>query len=222
MKTTFLRFIRESSMKAFSGEANDWLEWISSIKNGRFTLDGKNLEIVDCDLYYDILPGGQELYSLSGCPETVENFNCSGQPITTLVGGPIIVQNNYYCTSTKITDFKGAPKKVGGSFICKDTMINTFDGIPEYIGDDLNLKNNKFTSLKDIHKHITNIWGGANFEGNPIKSNILGLLKIKQLRAVQFDDIELEEIINKYLPEGDIFACQQELIDAGFEEYARL
>jgi hypothetical protein len=73
-----------------------------------------------------------------------------------------------------------------------------------------------------------------------IESHVLGLLKIEGLRCAVFsvsDRIsdgasskyqshkfhKLDEIINRHLLTGkDIFACQEELIEAGFEEYAKL
>ena len=60
------------------------------------------------------------------------------------------------------------------------------------------------------------------FTNNPIESHVLGLLKIKGLQEVRLDDIQLTKIINKYLPLGDLLDCQEELIEAGYEEFAQL
>jgi hypothetical protein len=88
--------------------------------------------------------------------------------------------------------------------------------------------------LHNIHKHIKHINGTADFSINPIKSHVLGLLKIEGLKYIKFvtfgyTDKELDsvaKIINKYLS-GDrdamaVMSCQDELMDAGFEEYAQL
>jgi hypothetical protein len=48
------------------------------------------------------------------------------------------------------------------------------------------------------------------------------LLKIKNLKWVNLDNSKVEEIVNYYLPGGDIFDCQDDLIKSGFEEYAKL
>jgi len=61
-----------------------------------------------------------------------------------------------------------------------------------------------------------------DFSFNPIKSSVLGLVKIKGLTEVMFVNKKLEKIMNKYLPLGDIFDCQEELIEAGLEEFAEL
>ena len=65
---------------------------------------------------------------------------------------------------------------------------------------------------------------------NPIKSHILGLLLIKDLPEVACYDNDImyepAQIINKYLKQPmskqRMFDCQEELIQAGFKEYAQL
>ena len=72
--------------------------------------------------------------------------------------------------------------------------------------------------------------------GNDTKGGVLGLLNIKGLRYVRLDlPVQdwgrgqlLSDIVMKYLPAakdykgGDAFDCQSELIDEGFEEFAKL
>ena len=84
---------------------------------------------------------------------------------------------------------------------------------------------NKLTSLKDIHKHIKKIGRSAFFKDNDIQSHVLGLMLIKDLKKVQLDNKEVEAIINRHLAGGSMrsaMECQAELIQAGFEEYAKL
>jgi hypothetical protein len=69
---------------------------------------------------------------------------------------------------------------------------------------------------------VTSINGIFLAKKNPINECVLGLLKIKKLKKVEIDNKEVEAIINKYLPEGNIVECQSELIEAGFDEYAKL
>ena len=46
---------------------------------------------------------------------------------------------------------------------------------------------------------------------------------IDGLKFVGLDNEKVENIINKHLKgERDVFACQEELIEAGYEEYAQL
>lgn len=83
-------------------------------------------------------------------------------------------------------------------------------------------KSSALISLEGIHKIVSQIDGVMDFSQVAIKSNILGLLKIKGLKAAYLIDRDLQNIINKYLPNGDLFACQQELIDNNFDYMAKL
>ena len=98
--------------------------------------------------------------------------------------------------------------------------LTSYENLPEF-GLAIDIGANRFTNLKDIHKHLKQ-FTVLNVSGNDITSNILGVLKIKGLKHFYMGNKEIERIIEKYLPEGDILECQQELIDAGYEEYAKL
>lgn len=127
--------------------------------------------------------------------------------------------------------------------------LNSTDGMPDNL-DECNVSRNPIgsinelptnckkisavycdiESLKDIHKRIQ-YCEKLYLAGNPIKSNILGLLKIRGLKDVSLGDrlnqqgsdlMEIAKIIKKYLGNGDIVDCQDELIDAGFKDYAKL
>ena len=121
----------------------------------------------------------------------------------------------FYCASrTGISDFSGFPSVIEADFQCRG--------------------NDKITSLHDIDKHIKQINADGQGKGLfdvsmcEIKSNVLGVFKIKGVKSVYFDHWtedklkKVTEIINKHLKTGDIFDCQEELIDAGLEEYAKL
>lgn len=151
-------------------------------------------------------------------PETIDDLTgLSGWGLTTLVG----------CS-----------KRVTTSLDCTHNKLTSLDGFPLFIGEYLNFSNNQITSLKDIGTLIKSVQH-LQCDDNPITSNVLGLLKIRNLQSVKmYNDGKsafkplvkeineklkiVEAIINKYLPEGDIMDCQNELIDAGLSEYAKL
>ena len=144
-----------------------------------------------------------DLASLEGAPKKVSaTFSCNrNKRLTSLIGGPEEVGGHYSCRSCDLTSLEGAPKKISGSFYC--------DG------------NKRLTSIAGIHKRIKEIEGIFRCDSD-LSGPVLGLLKIKKLRKVVLKDQELTAILNKYLPEGDLIDCQQELIDAGYEEQAKL
>jgi hypothetical protein len=149
-------------------------------------------------------------------------INVSFKNLTSLEGAPKEVGGNFFCSFNQLTSLKDAPSKVGGSFSCLYNQLTSLEGAPEEINGAFNCHDNKLTSLKDIHKQIKKIDGIFFANTNPIKSHILGLLLIKGITKVKLDNKEVEDIINKYLGIGDIFSAQEELIDAGLEEYAKL
>ena len=84
--------------------------------------------------------------------------------------------------------------------------------------------------MQNIHKHTHKISGKFYCGGNPTKSHMLGLLLIKDLTEVVCYEKDImhkpAQIINKYLKQPmskqRMFDCQEELIQAGFKEYAQL
>lgn len=168
--------------------------------------------------------GSQELTSLEGSPETVNrDFSCSGNKLKTLDFAPREVGGDFYCRDNRLESLKGGPVKVGGDYACGNNKLTSLEGIASSIGENLYAANNKFKSLEGIHKHIKSMNGFADFSENPIASNVLGLMRISGLTDVDLDVEGVQIIINRHLKgDRDIFACQEELVNAGFEEYAKL
>jgi len=214
-------------------------ELLASIENGRFTIDGSKLKVVgDFSCFNNNLTslegapssvGGSffcsdnKLISLEGAPSSVGgHFYCADNKLTSLKDAPSSVGKDFACHNNELTSLKGAPSSVGGTFYCYKNMLTSLEGGPSSVGGHFFCQNNKLTSLSNIHKYIKEVHGYMNFEKNPIKSSVLGLVKIKGLTDVMFDDKKLQKIMNKYLPLGDILDCQEELIGAGLDKFAEL
>ena len=136
---------------------------------------------------------------------------------------PKKIKRDFICSSMRLTSLEGSPKEVGGAFLCSSNKLTSLEGISPIIRLQLSCIANKLTSLHNIHKQIKHIGGRANFTFNPIKSHVLGLLLIDGLKNVLFSNKKVEAIINKHLAaDRDVFACQEELIEAGLEEFAQL
>jgi hypothetical protein len=101
-------------------------------------------------------------------------------------------------------------------------VLNACTTIPVAVKGDLILSGKGLGSLTDIGKMLKEVDGCICLHDNPIQSDILGLLQISNLKKVCLDNKALQKIINKYLPQGDILDCVDELHDAGFSKYARL
>jgi hypothetical protein len=151
------------------------------------------------------------------------DFICSNNYLKSLEFGPTSVGRHYFCSLNNLKTLVGAPSETFGDFSCSQNHLTSLEGVPMIIRGNLTANKNNLTSLKGIHKQIKQIDGSAFFEYNPIRSHVLGLLKIKNLIRVYLTGDEIEDIVNKYLKgDKDIFACQEELIEAGYPEFAQL
>lgn len=129
--------------------------------------------------------------------------------------------------------------------IINNNQLISLEGLQNSKFNQISIENNRnLTSLKDVHKHLSQ--GVVQISLNqPIKSNILGALKLPALRIIEdylydsslsvnpfnkfiikdFDNTKNAiKIINKYLltEERDIIECQEEMIEVGLKEYAKL
>ena len=165
-----------------------------------------------------------QLTSLKGGPKEVDgNFSCFNNKLTSLIGSLQKVGADFICSNNQLTSLEGGPKEVGGNFSCSYNKLTCLVGGPQKVGDYFYCSENELTNLKDIHKQIKFIGGQASFLGNPIKSHVVGLLLIEGLVYVNLDNKKVRDIINKHLNVGrDVFECIDELLEAGFPEFAKI
>lgn len=151
-----------------------------------------------------------------------ELFEETERSILTVMGQqPDRIVGDFTCAGKSLISLEGAPRVVTGSFYCQRNYIDSLDHVPESMNY-LNFYENELESLHNIHKKIKHCTIGG-FEKNPIKSHVLGLLLIEGLNHVYFDIHHLAKIINDHLKgDRDVFACQEELIEAGLEDFAQL
>ena len=203
-----IRIQKCPNFSSFEGLPNTINGYIDCSKNRNLTsLKGipqkgiTHLFVASCDLK-----------NLDWCPNTINgDFDCSGNyELNSLKGVPQTGVNNLYFPHCNITSLEGLPRQIGGALL---------------------FYKNPITSLKGIHKIVNEIKGELAVPQSVI-SNILGVLKIRNVDTFRFGapfesnvKTEISDIINKYLPNPNsdqIIDCQNELIEAGFEEYAEL
>lgn len=179
---------------------------------------------------------GTKIKSLDGLPEKIGGcISIEFNKLDSLKGCPDIVNGGGFdCSHNNIRSFDGAPKKVNGNFKASNCkFLSDINDIPEYIKSDLYLDDcESLMSLKDIHKHLKKMGYGNGYGGcvhayrSGIKSHVLGLLLIDGCNQFNHHDDTVSRIMNKYLSQPftphRVYECQDELIEAGFEEYAQL
>ena len=164
-------------------------------------------------------------------PDIKGDFDCSDIHLISLEFVPQHVGRYFSCSSTNITSLEFAPQSVGGNsvggnFYCSGTNITSLEFAPQYVGSNFACFNTKITSLKGIGKdYLKEVKGFIILNDcHELKSNMLGLLLVKELKSIYFKvNGEIEKIFNRHLTgERDILDCQEELITKGFKEYAKL
>ncbi len=129
-----------------------------------------------------------------------------------------------------IGEFEFRINVVRGNAYLNGLGLSTLHNLPESC-EELDLSHNEIISLCGIHNHVTQC-NSIDLSFNPIEEGGVGMVLINNLTEILYigDNQRLHEalgIITNYIDcfgkgKGTILYCQQELIDAGLEEFARL
>ncbi len=188
-----------------------------------------NIKLTDEVFFYaklDEMPQG-----LISCERNFEYIDRATN-LTSCKNFPKHVGGTFWLIAKTLTDLRGCPEEVDGEECFISGGFSSLEGITRYVNNgQMTITSPNLTSLKDIHKHISFVEDRLDVNA-PIRSNILGLLKIKGIRTLglevrnypHYDECnEAFGIIKKHLRRGrDIVACQRELIENDLDEYAEL
>ena len=140
----------ENFPKSVGGAIN--LAW-----NRLRSLEGLNIEVVNAGKY----PG--------------ESFDCKGNYLTDLKGGPKVVKGNYNCSENDLVSLKGAPEKIEGYFYCGHNKLTSFVGGPIFVAKDFYGSFNNLESLEGLPKFIG---------GNLSLIAMHKIFTVRQIRAI--------------------------------------
>jgi hypothetical protein len=217
---------------------------------GTFNCSNNNLKtltgapkLVNGDFFCD----RNQLKTLEGAPQEIKGgFSCRNNLLETLESGPTEVGSYYDCAYNQLNSLKGMPNIINGTFLCSNNrltslagcgqiikedfvctdnkLLTSIDGAPSFVAGSVFLQDcPKLTSLQNIHNHFSEVHGQFYINRANIKEHILGLLLIRKLQGIVLDDPKLERILCKYLKgRGNPLSCALELVEAGYEEYAKL
>lgn len=141
------------------------------------------------------------------------------------------VKHHFSIASNDLITLEGCPYHVDGSFSAVgNKRLTSFEFIPKHCGISCDLVGTAITSLEGISDHLLTMnMGMGTFTANlsHITSGGIGLILIPGLVKIGGHQGSMISkpfrIIKKYLGKPDqIFECQTELIEAGYEEYAKL
>ena len=91
-----------------------------------------------------------ELDSLEGLPEQLNNLECSYNKLTSLKGAPKLITGTMSCGENQLTTLEGAPERVEYTFACSNNKLTSFKGAPNYVGGYLYADQNDFKSVEDF------------------------------------------------------------------------
>lgn len=134
--------------------------------------------------------------------------------------------SDFTITSDNLLSLKGVPRSIGGAFKLKADGFTSVEYLPEE-AEDIFIHTSGIVELKGIEKWVKNTY--SIYVPHDVKG-LLSLVKIKSLNLISTwsnasDDLKRAcEIVTKYCEANthDVFACQEELIDAGLKDYAEL
>lgn len=128
------------------------------------------------------------------------------------------------CIDWNLSSLKGCPERVYGSCSFARNELRTIEDGPMIVNGNYSVVSNLLISLEGIgRKYTKQIDGYLYLQGNAIKSNVLGILLIKNLIGIQLNNSNVEKILKKHIiDEGDLLECQEDLIQSGHKRYARL
>jgi hypothetical protein len=162
--------------------------------------------------------------------------------IESLEGAPSFVGGNFLLRygNDKLESLKGTLKIVKGTFNVRACAgLSDLTGSPEEVGEWDSSECHSLVTLKGISPiihgdvHLEECFNLESLDGLKTMNGdlfirhcvklkkVLQVFKIKGCKLISHHDTKLRDIINKYLPTRDVIGCQDELIDAGLEEYAR-
>jgi hypothetical protein len=132
-------------------------------------------------------------------------------------------KGDFNCGFRQLTSLEGCPQIVKGDFSCLNNKLQSLQYCPQIVNGNFNCAVNKLQSLQNIHKYCKQIDQGLWAVNNPIKSHVLGVMLIEDIARFVFDQKQAQLIINTHLEtDRDVYLCQDNLIKAGFAEYAQL
>ena len=178
------------------------------------------------------------LKTLEGCPTKVTGlFKASYNIFPDLKGGPKRVGKDYYASNNlELKSLEGMAETVGGGVNLSSTGISEedFKYLPKKMSELQLAHCENVKTLSGLNNFVEKIEKSIAILGIDLTGGLLGLLKIKGLKfGIQHGAGSLSEkplskainIVDSYMPvktNDAIMDCQNELIDAGLEEYARV
>jgi hypothetical protein len=112
---------------------------------------------------------------------------------------------------------------IQGSMRCGSTSLKNLSWLPSHVGGTLDVSATGIKSFTGISTRVKYVGNSIALPSTPIPSHCLGLLLIGGAPGFTCSsDEDVARILNNHRGTGDIIAAQDELIDAGYIDQARM
>ena len=135
------------------------------------------------------------------------------------------IEGDFEIVMPTLTSFKNFPTEVEGNLTVFHTAIESIEELDIKIGGAFYIsKNDQLKSFRKVHKHVKSVDSGITVD---LDENSLGGLGFLMIPGIQYLHVptnsKVEEIMAKYFKDdADMLDVQDELIEAGFKNIARL
>lgn len=234
MATTFKKFLAEES-GGWITDKSEAVKWIADREVGfSHLMTDERLEQVSHDMFSINRPDGAQWkncwpihITASGSKLRVKfketaSFSIRG-PLRTLEGCPEIVHSDFRVDSDNLTSFQYAPRIINGDAVFSGLHLQSLEGISDII-DEIHGTISLSLHIKSGGLGLVLIKGLISIHGpNPLSHDMHGGEQGSWKNGWNKPWEAAVKIINPYLGRpNDIFECQNELIEAGLEEFAKL
>ena len=221
-----------------------WIEYQKKIKvidsgkvNGDLSIDlvfHKGSVIPNHEHWWARNDQNQEIFAVK-LNEVTGNLYCSQRFLETLENFPNVVHGDLHIINNRLKTCEGGPIEVDGDYNVTNNRLRGTTGFAKKIGKRLMFgENDTIHDLKGIHKDVKSVGEYINIPCT-VTESILGLNAIahsaKVVIAVRSAKGPAKGAHLPYLKKAlgilwdnreDIMECQEELIQAGLKQYARM
>lgn len=170
-----------------------------------------------------LLHSCEKLITLEGTPQQVDkNFIITNSPLLmSLEHGPTRVDGSYGIVKGKLKNLEHVPTVIGEDFYIQEQgLLTSLKGCPKQVGGYFSLFDCR--NLPELDYLPESIKGTFNTYWCHKIRNVLKIFNIKGVKEFSCKEEKVKIILNKYLPTRDMLNCQDELIEAGLEQYAEI
>jgi hypothetical protein len=135
------------------------------------------------------------------------------------------VDGDFEIIMQTLKTFKNFPTEVKGDLLVMHTEVETCDDLDIKVGGSVYLStNNKLKNFRKVHKHIRSVGAEVKVDLDHKSDGGLGLLLISGIQKLRvLDNMKVDDIMDTHFSkDADLLDIQEELIDAGFKNIARI